>query len=66
MWQHPPLATAPQYVQNGIDDLPPRMAGWTPSRLYRRHMGFKNFPLFVAQIGRVTLPFSHAAILPNF
>ena len=66
MRQHPPLATAPQHVQDRIHNLSPSVFGGAASGFDRRHKGFQHFPFRVAQVSRVTPPCGHAAILPAF
>ena len=51
--QHAPLAAGTIYVEDGVNDLAPRMLGRRRSRLWRRDQRFQNFPLFVGEVGRV-------------
>lgn len=54
MRQESPGAAGPQPVRQRVEDLPPRVLRWSPTRLDRRNQWKQNLPLRIRKIRRVT------------
>src|SRR5262249_45316185 len=63
MGQHSPLATAPEYVENGVDDFPSRVLDRLRSRLGGWNQWLQDLPLLVGQVGRIWFPASRFSAL---
>jgi hypothetical protein len=56
MRKHSPLATGSVDIEDGVEDLTPRMLGRQRRRLRCGDQRFQNLPLFVGEVGRVGFP----------